>query len=468
MRHVLHSIPALLLLMNCTTVHSPNTQTSFSENLERIVTASVEHAEKKKEPISGLSLAVYSKGKPVFVKGFGFADLEKRIPISTKTVFRVGSITKEFTAAAIMLLVEEKKLKLSESVRKILPEYPGIPSEVTIEHLLSHTSGIFNYTDLPNWAELENKSMPRAELISHFLSQPADFKPGESWNYSNSGYYLLGLVIESVSGVSYRDFVDQRLVKKSGMQSTGYCKEDIDQPLQAKGYEGLVDGKWREAKPINMEHPFAAGGMCSTAEDLALWATALMRGEIVSRESLQWMETPVHRKNQPPSDKMQVGRAGMMIYDEMGHRYVGGGGSIEGFISTLDTYPNDELVVVSLGNTMSYTQIFIAISAARSVFGLIKDEVITDAQGKSLAGNYVNAESGLTLSIIWDQGQLFATVQPKGQSVEPAMRLLSRGDGSYITIEDSALIHFQEKDGKVIEASSLILGYEYKFAKINP
>jgi CubicO group peptidase (beta-lactamase class C family) len=357
---------------------------------------------------------------------------------------------------------------VSDSVGKILSEYPGIPSDVTIEHLLSHTSGIFNYTDLPNWGELENKVISRAEFVSLFLNHPVDFKPGDSWNYSNSGYYLLGLVIEKISGMSYRDFVAKRLISKTRMQSTGYCKQTMDQPQDAKGYQGLIDGKWVEGKPINMEHPFAAGAMCSTAEDLALWATALMRGEIVSHESLRWMETPVPRKNQSDSDQIQVGRAAMMIYDEMGHRYVGSGGSIEGFISALDTYPDDELVIVSLGNTMSYTQVFAAVSVARSVLGLIKDDVIPEDKGKSLAGTYSNAELGLTLSLTWDRGQLFATHQQKGHPAEPAMRLLSQGDGRYIMIENSELVRFEEKDGKVTGASSLILGSEHKLVKMSP
>lgn len=462
------SILALFVMVNCTTVSPPYQQPPVSDNLEQIVAQCMQYAEKMQEPISGLSLAVYSKGKPVFVKGFGFADIEKKVPVNANTVFRVGSITKEFTAAGIIMLVEEKKLKFSDSIHKILPEYPKIPNEVTVEHLLSHTSGIFNYTDLPNWAGLENKDIPRAELVDLFLKQPVNFKPGDNWDYTNSGYYLLGLVIEKISGMSYRDFVVKRLTHKARMKSTGYCNQTMHDPQDAKGYQGLIDGKWVEGNPINMELPFAAGGLCSTAEDLALWATALMRGEIVSRESLRWMETPVVRKNQSPSNQIQIGRAGMMIYNEMGHRYVGGGGSIEGFNNTLDTYPDDELVVVSLGNTPSYTQTFIAIGIARSLFGLIKDEVIPDDKGKSLAGTYSNAELGLLFSITWDKGQLFVARHEKDKPVELAKRLLSQGDGRYIIIEDSALFRFEEKDGKVTGASSLVFGREQKLLKVSP
>jgi CubicO group peptidase (beta-lactamase class C family) len=459
-------ILALCMLVTCVSIPDQKSQESEARNLESLVKVGMQYAERASEPIAGLSLAVYFKGEPLLVKGYGFADLDKKVPVDTQTVFRVGSITKQFTAAAIMLLVEDKKLMVSDKVRSLLPDYPELSPDITIEQLLSHRSGIANYTELPDWEELENEPMIRTEFVRHFLRQSLDFKPGQGWNYSNSGYYLLGLVIEKISGKSYRDFLSERLISKAGLKNTAYCNSAMDRPQDAQGYRGFFDSTWEKSKPIQIEHPFAAGGLCSTAEDLALWALALSRGAIISQESLQWMQMPMPRENQAATDKVQVSRAGFIVYSEMSHRYIGAGGSIEGFISSLDTYPDDELIVVSLGNTESYTQALIGINIARSLLGPIKDEVIPEESGKSFAGKYQNERIGLTVNLSWDRGQLFASNQEAGQKQKPSRRLLSQGNGWYLALEDAELFRFEEMDGKVTAVFSLMLGGENRLARV--
>jgi CubicO group peptidase (beta-lactamase class C family) len=423
----------------------------------------MDFSEQESDPVLGLSLAVYSKGKPILVKGYGFANNQQKIPVTEKTVFRVGSITKQFTAAGVMALVEDKRLSLSDSVHALLPEYEQIPREVTVEHLLAHTSGIFNYTSLPNWPELENKNIPRTKFVEMFLDKPLDFKPGTGWRYSNSGYYLLGLIVEKISGMSYRDFVKERLINRAKLKHTDYCSPSMEGPYAAKGY--LVDKKqWVEAPPISIDHPYSAGGLCSTAEDLAVWATALMRGEIISSISLQQMITPVPRKDKKQGSQVELGW-GFMMSNEMGHRFVGSGGAINGFINALDTYPDDELVVVSLSNTESSTGTMLGVTLARSVLGLVEDKAITENQAKELEGIYQRSEDGAGFQLSWSRGKLFYTRTENGKLTGPALRMLAQGEDKFIINENSAVINIVKTSGKVTGASFLLLGGEQKFLK---
>lgn len=434
-----------------------------AEELESIVRSSLKFAEQENEPVLGLSLAIYSKGRPIFVDGFGLASKEQRIPVTKNTIFRIGSITKQFTAVGIMTLVEDRKISLSDSVQALLPEFSQIPSEVTVEHLLSHTSGIFNFTSLPNWHELESREMPRAEFVKVFLDKPVDFKPGKGFQYSNSGYYLLGLIIEKVSGMSYQNFLQQRLIKKAKLERTKYCSSSMEAPNEAKGYIFNKDA-WVEAAELNMDLPYSAGGLCSTAEDLAIWATKLMRGEIISLASLRKMIDPVSGKDRKNISQIDIGW-GFAKSDEMGHQLVGTDGAIDGFISTLNIYPDDDLVAVSLTNTEGNTGKMIAVSLARLALGLIGDKVIDEKRGKELEGLYLSSEHEGGFQLTWKQEQIFYTRTEMGKLVGPTLRLLSQGMDKFILNENSAIINIERYNGKATGASFSLFGSKRRFLK---
>jgi CubicO group peptidase (beta-lactamase class C family) len=324
-------------------------------------------------PVAGISLAVFQGEQPLLVKGYGYADLEKRTPVNPDTIFRIGSITKQFTAAGIMALVEDGRLNLDDPLFVVLPEVQGVDHSISIRHLLSHTSGIENYTALPEWPVIGNRPMSREELAHVFSVLPLKFRPGDKFAYSNSNYYLLGMVIEKVSGAKYQDFIQQRLIAKARLKNTSYCPPEQNYPQAAQGY--TVDGEGRniQAEPLIMDHAFASGALCSTARDLVQWTMALAKGHVIRPESYQLMKTPYVFHNGDPTTAYGYG-FGLGIGEEAGRRYIGHGGSINGFASLLDYYPNDELIVAVLVNTESSVPDDLGVSVARVGLGLERED----------------------------------------------------------------------------------------------
>lgn len=291
----------------------------------------------------GLTIAVAHGDQLVLAKGFGFADVAKKLPATIDTVYRIGSVTKQFTAVAILQLVEQNKLTLTDDIRKYVPAYPaGQP--ITIEQLLTHTSGIPSYTD-GDWIEAGQKPLTHEQVLARFKDRALDFKPGTDWSYSNSGYYLLGLVIEKVSGQHYVDEVREHVMLPAGMTHSGPC----DSPQLAHGYataDGPVD-----AIPFDNGPPFAAGALCSTALDLVAWQRALEHGKVLAPASLAKMRTNVML----PSGKPAGYGYGVFIDEVGGHARVEHGGAINGFISELARYPKDDVTIVVLANTEGRT-----------------------------------------------------------------------------------------------------------------
>ena len=211
----------------------------------------------------GAALAVRQGDAAPYLAGRGLADVEWRLPITPDTVFRIGSITKQFTAAAIMMLVEEGKLGLDDASNRAT-DYPT-PGAVTIRHLLNHTSGIQNYKGLPNFPE--RTDMTLAELIGLFKDLPPNFAPGERFAYCNSGYVLLGAVIEALSGMDYSTFLLERFFRPLGMRQTRYLYDEPIVPKRARGYSLGAKGI-ENARTMSMSLPHAAGALGSTVGDL--------------------------------------------------------------------------------------------------------------------------------------------------------------------------------------------------------
>ena len=214
-------------------------------------------------------------------QGFGLASLDLAVPIDPAHVFEIGSVTKQFTAAAILRLAEEGKLALDDPITKLLPDLPAAYQAITLTHLLTHTSGVPSYTDFPEWRPRWREDMSLETLIGLFRDKPLDFVPGQSWKYSNSGYILLGAAIEKASGKSYEDYVEQELFAPLGMTSTRYGHQEEVVAGRAVGYAKGADG-WSNAPYLSLTQPYAAGSLMSTVDDLARWSDALEAGKAVS------------------------------------------------------------------------------------------------------------------------------------------------------------------------------------------
>lgn len=285
------------------------------------------------------SVLVSQQGKILLDKGYGSANLEWEIPNSPATKFRLGSITKQFTAASILLLEERGKLKVEDPVKKYMPDAPAAWDKITIFHLLTHTSGIPSFTSFPDYRSTEATPTTPENLVARFRDKPLEFQPGEKWNYSNSGYALLGYLIEKVSGQSYGEFVQQNIFNPLGMKDSGYDSNSAIIAHRAAGYQSGANALVN-AGFIHMTIPFSAGALYSTTEDLLKWEQALFGGKVLSSASLAKMTTPFK----------QDYAFGLTVSANHGFKVIEHGGGIEGFATQLSYYPDDNLVVIVLGS----------------------------------------------------------------------------------------------------------------------
>lgn len=300
----------------------------------------------KTDKVAGLSVGVAKDDSIICVREFGLANVEHDIAAKGETVFRIGSITKEFTATAILLLVEEGKVELEDPLSKFLPEYPLPAANVTIRQLLQHTSGIKDFTRLPTYRRDRQVDAAVEEVLGRFKELPLEFEPGEKHRYCNSGYFLLGLVVEKASGESYREFVEKRLFKVAGLKHT-YC-DDLAGiiPNRAAGYSRW-DGKLRNATHVSLKQSVGAGNMASTARDLLAWQQALIGHRLLSKESLALMTT----KGKLTSGKSFGYGMGVFIRRMGTHEVVRHGGGISGFRSDLAWYPDSGYIIAVLANS---------------------------------------------------------------------------------------------------------------------
>jgi CubicO group peptidase (beta-lactamase class C family) len=287
-----------------------------------------------------MGTALVARGSQVILsKGYGSANLEWDVPNTPNTKFRLGSITKQFTAASILLLEERGKLKITDPVKKYMPDAPAAWDKVTIYHVLTHTSGIPSFTSFAEYRKLEPFPITPAELVALFRDKPLDFAPGEKWSYSNSGYVLLGYLIEKITGDTYEKFVRENIFTPLGMKESGY---DSNTAIIAHRADGYVSGPkgYEHAGFIHMSIPHAAGALYSTTEDLLKWELGLFEGKVVRTASLGQMITPF--KNDYAF--------GLAVHAVGGRKVIEHGGGIEGFNTQLSYYPEDKLTVVVLAN----------------------------------------------------------------------------------------------------------------------
>ncbi len=300
------------------------------------------------------SVLVAEKGQVIFKKGYGMANMEWNIPNAPDTKFRLGSITKQFTAMLIMQLVEKGKLKLTGKVTDYLPDYPKATGDkITIHHLLTHTAGIPNYTNVPRFFETLARNPYTPEVFTkEFANLPLDFEPGSKFSYSNSGYFLLGVIIEKITGKPYADVLKENIFVPLKLQDTGYDLFSPILPKRAAGYE-KERGNYVNAPYLDMSIPYAAGSMYSTVDDLYRWDQALYTDKLLSSSSKATLFTPF-----PGSYEEGFGYAYGWIVGKakVGERkdsllLIEHGGGINGFNTLISRVPQDKQLVVLLCNT---------------------------------------------------------------------------------------------------------------------
>lgn len=296
--------------------------------------------------IAGLAVAVFKKSERLFVKSYGYADLEFDVKLPVDASFEIGSVTKQFTSAAILQLAEQGKLALDDDITKFIA-FNTQGKKVTIRHLLSHTSGIKGYTELPFFEEFSKLKFERDSLLRRVEKEPFTFEPGSELIYNNTGFFMLGLIIEKVSGVSYEDYVVKNLFQKAGMTNSYYCSEQKVVRNRAHGYDAGEEGLVR-AQYLDHTWPYAAGSLCSSVEDLVKWNDALHHGRILGKEMYQEFITPAVLTNGAHAYYAK----GVVVMKRNGMQLIEHGGAINGFLSQNSYFPEEDISVVVLMNTL--------------------------------------------------------------------------------------------------------------------
>jgi CubicO group peptidase (beta-lactamase class C family) len=342
-------------------------------------------------------------GHVMFSKGYGSADLEWSVPNAPNSKFRLGSVTKQFTAASILLLEERGKLSVQDPVKKYVPSAPATWDKITVFNLLTHTSGIPNFTSFPDYPKLEPFATTAKEEVERLFDKPLDFQPGERWSYSNSGFVVLTYIIEKVTGQPYATFVHDNIFAPLGMTESGYDSNSEIIPHRASGYV-FENGRYANAGYINMTVPQGAGSLYSTTEDLLKWEQGLFGGKLLSPASLKAMTTPFKNNY----------AFGLEVDTTAGHRVIQHGGGIEGFNTIVSYYPDDQLSVIVLANVNGAAPGQIAPKLA----SLARGEQVTLASERraimldsktlaSYAGAY-RMEAGPVMLIMLDGDQLMS------------------------------------------------------------
>lgn len=297
--------------------------------------------------VAGASIAIVKGRDTIAVRAFGKANIELDVPTMAHATYEIGSVTKQFTGAAVMQLVEQGKINLDDDLSKYLPDYNAQGHKITVKRLLDHTSGIKGYTEIPEFRTLGAFKYPRDTLVKIFSKKPFDFEPGQEQIYNNSAFFLAGLIISKVSGMPYEEYVQKNLFDKAGMKDAHYCSETKIIKHKVTGYDSDSVGLVQKA-PLSHQWPYSAGSLCSSAIDLVRWNEALHRdGTILGAAAYQEFITP-----ETLTDGTVLGYTkGIAVYPRLGHKALHHGGGINGFLSENIYFPDDSLSVVVLFNS---------------------------------------------------------------------------------------------------------------------
>jgi CubicO group peptidase (beta-lactamase class C family) len=403
----------------------------------------------------GAAVLVVKDNKVILKKGYGLANLNPSKPVTPEMIFRIGSITKQFTSTAILKLAEQGKLDLKANITKYIPDFNTQGKVVTIEELLDHTSGIKSYTSLPDVMAVEKKGLfvSTTDMLKTIQSQPFDFEPRSQWLYNNSGYFLLGVIIEKVSGVSYNEYVTKNLFKPAGMKSS--YVDDPKLPYGfTTGYAKANDTEYKVADYVHTSIPFSAGSIFSTVEDLWKWNQAVFNYKLIKKESLERAWEPATLTN---GSKVSYGY-GWSITRVGDSKAIGHGGGIDGFLSYEVYVPDLKLYVCILSNNTSKSPDEQAYRVAELVAGINRQSPSAIQLDEPTAQEYIGVYkiSNTEDRVITKKGSQFYSQRTGGNKFEifPYAK-----DAFYFKDSPSRLKFIRNTEGKIESAE--MKGREY-------
>jgi D-alanyl-D-alanine carboxypeptidase len=398
-----------------------------------------------KPDLPGAAIIVLKNGQVIFRKGYGIANLELNVPIRPEMVFRLASITKQFTAVAIMMLAEQGKLSLQDDIAKFFPDYSTAGKRITVENLLTHTSGIKDHLE-KLWPARMREDFRPERLIDLFKNDSLEFEPGTKESYSNSNYVLLGVIIEKLSGKEYGQFIEENIFKPLGMKHSYYERVQEIIPNRVSGYARVREG-FVNAAYVSTPQLYAAGGMCSSVDDLALWDAAVYSDKLLKQSSWERLFTPYRLA----SGEVSAYAFGWVISQFEGRTIASHTGGIPGFTTYVLHMPVDRVYVAILSNdrTAEVQPEYVARRLAAIAIGkpILEAKIIKlDARLlEKYVGQYQDSDGEIT-SVRRDGNRLFS--QSAG---DPEVELFPTSDETFIVKAFDAQVSFiKDAQGKVM------------------
>lgn len=355
MRHI------VLLILSAVILTNP-TNKAFAQKLNKKIDSLIQKEFKDKIGPGGVFM-VAKNGKPIYQKSFGKANIELDVNLTNDYVFQIGSMTKQFTAIAVLMLEEQGKLIISDTISKYIPDYPN-GNKITIHHLLTHTSGIKDFTKMKSLREIAQKEMTPKMMVDFFKNEVVDFAPGEKFDYNNSGYVLLGYIIELVSGETYEDFVTKHIFQKIGMSQSRYASDRQIINKRAYGYQKKENG-YVNKTIINFSVPFSSGSLMSSLNDMLKWQNALNKNILLKAEN-----------SQKAFQKYKLNNGEDFTYGYGWHiREINGvtsrehGGNIFGFKSMGVYIPSENIYVIGFSNCDCNSPTQVTLDIAKLILG---------------------------------------------------------------------------------------------------
>ena len=386
---------------------------TFAQNQEKAFDTILKELFADQDGPGGTALVI-KKGKTIYKKAFGKANLELEVPMQTNHIFRIGSITKQFTACAILKLAEEGKLSLQDDFTEYVKDYPTHGHTITIEHLLTHTSGIKSYTNIKKWdLEAHKRDFTPTEMIDWFKNEPMEFAPGTKFNYNNSAYFLLGYIIEQVSGKTYAEYLNDTFFQPLGMKNSSYGGSLQIVKNRAAGYQKIE--VYKNADFLSMTQPYGAGSLLSNVEDLSIWYHAVNSGKVISKSSLAKAHTNFKLNNGEPT----IYGYGWFLGNVQGSPMYDHGGGIHGYLTASIFVPEAEVFVAVFSNCTCNGPSDAALKMAATAIGKPYEWKKINLKDKILA-NYAGvyeSEDNTSATISFDKGKLFY-MQSGGEKME--------------------------------------------------
>jgi CubicO group peptidase (beta-lactamase class C family) len=418
-------------------------------SVEEIAAARLTELTKGDSP--GVAVLIARNGNIVYQGGFGYADIQNKTPVTPETKFRIGSITKQFTAAAILRLAEQEKLALSDPLARFFPDFPQ-GDKVTVQQLLTHTSGLHSYTEKPDFMLRVMKPIEPGKLIEWFRDDPPDFAPGKGFHYNNSAYFLLGEIVAQVGAKPYGDYLRDTFFEPLGLKDTGVFVNAEPPASMAIGYS-FADGKSQPAIDWDMSWAGGAGALYSTVGDLFRWNEALFAGKVVSESSLKAATTPVELP--ADVDGMNYGY-GLMMYEISRLPATGHGGGLNGWSTNLAYLPGQKCTVVVLTNALpappgyapggisgAMVQTLLA-EEIKSLPPLIEDTSVDPKSFAAYAGRY--EYPGAINTVTAEEDGLYAQLTD-----QPKHRIYPQGqDAFFWKVTDARAKFVRDEKGAVI------------------